>query len=143
MVVHETSITVANVVNELAKLGFSNMKHYVGKTQDGRPHIDLTHTTDDQWAAIQELSSDTYNEGKGEDAKRVVRTKIKLHGKESALVSIGKHLGMFDKERERGSATDAPEVPKAPSAERLEEMRRRYMPNSKPHLEVIEGGRED
>jgi phage terminase small subunit len=134
-VVEETGITIADVVAELAKLGFSNMKHYVAKTPSGHAHIDLTNTTDEHWAAIQELTSETYTEGKGEDARLVCRTKIKLHGKESALVNIGKHLGMFE-----STPADALE-PRAPSPERLEEMRRRYAP--KPPLRSIEGGKKE
>lgn len=142
MVAEETGVTVANVVKELAKLGFSTMKDYVRRDEHGHYQVDLANTEAEKWAAIQELTSETYTEGKGEEARLVRRTKIKLHGKEGALVSIGKHLGMFDKDRDRGSTADAP-VPQAPSAERLDEMRRRYMPKSSPRLQVIEGGKEE
>jgi phage terminase small subunit len=140
-VVDLTSITTADVLRELAKLGFASMRDYVRKTENGQFQFDMVNTAEDKWAAIQEMTSETYTEGKGEGARIVCRTKIKLHSKESALVSIGKHLGMFDKER--GSAADALEEPKAPSAERLEEMRRRYMPKSKPNLHAIDGGKQD
>jgi phage terminase small subunit len=140
-VVDLTAVTTADVLRELAKLGFSSMKDYVGKTEGGQFHVDLTNTAKDKWAAIQEVTTEVYTEGKSEEARVVRRTRIKLHGKESALVSIGKHLGMFEKDK--GSAADAAEAPKSPSAERLEEMRRRYMPKPKPHLHAIEGGKQE
>jgi phage terminase small subunit len=140
MVLKKTGVTIADIVAELAKLGFSNMRDYVTIAEDGQVQVDVAQAPDGKWAAIQELTSETYTEGKGEDARMVTRTRIKLHGKEAALVDIGKHLGMFDKDR-RGSQSDVPVGPQAPSAERLEEMRRRYMPKSKPHLRPIDGGK--
>ncbi|MTD93920.1 terminase small subunit [Hyphomicrobium sp. xq] len=137
-VVADTSITLADVIKELAILGFANIKHYATKTVNGQAYVDLTNATDAQWAAIQELTSETYTEGKGEDAKLVVRTKIKLHGKEPSLVQIGKHLGLG---KDRGPApSDAVLVPQLPSQERLEEMRKRF---DKPTLRTIDGGKQE
>ncbi|CAN1722793.1 phage terminase small subunit [Hyphomicrobium sp. 1Nfss2.1] len=133
IVVEKTGVTIADVVAELAKLGFSNMRDYVSISHGGQVQVDVAQAPDRKWAAIQEFTSETYTEGKGEDARIVTRTRIKLHSKESALVSIGKHLGMFDKEKDPGAA-DAALQPKAPSHERLEEMRRRYAPKSKPEI---------
>lgn len=133
MVAEKTGVTIADLVAELAKLGFSSMRDYVSISDGGQVQVDVAQAPDSKWAAIQEFTSETYTEGKGEGARIVTRTRIKLHSKESALVSIGKHLGMFDKEKDPGAA-EAALKPKAPSHERLEEMRRRYAPKSKPEI---------
>jgi hypothetical protein len=77
-------------------------------------------------------------EGRGETAVAVKKTRIKLHGKESPLVNIGKHLGMFEKDK-APAPSDAVPVPQRPSPERLEEMRKRF----DKALRSIEGGKRD
>ena len=49
---------------------------------------DLSDLSDNDWAAVQEMTSEEYLEGRGEDARLVKRTKIKLHGKEGPLVVV-------------------------------------------------------
>ena len=138
-VVEETKISASDVIREVAKLGFSNMRNYVRSTEGGA-RTDLSHCTDDHWAAVQEI---TFEEKEHvTDATRVMRRiKIKLHNKEAALVTIGKHLGMFDKDKGAGMPPDQMLVPKAPSPDRLAEMRKRFAPN--PHLRSIDGGKEE
>ena len=87
-------ITIDKIVRELALIGFSNMLDYIS-VQEGDAFVDLSKLTREQAAAIGEVTSETYLEGKGEDAKTVKRTKFKLSDKRSALVDLGKHLGMF------------------------------------------------
>lgn len=142
-VVEATSISVTDVLKELAKLGFSNMRNYARITSGGDAFLDLSKISEDNWAAIQEMTVEEYKDGKGEAARDIKRVRIKLHGKESALVNIGKHLGMFDKDKGSSTPADAPLVPQRPSPERLEEMRRRYMPKFNPHLHAIEGGKQE
>lgn len=134
-VVEETAVTVSSIVRELARIGFSDIKRFAHV----RNHEDLAELPDQYSAAVQELVIEEYLEGRGEDAERCKRIRIKLHGKESPLVNLGKHLGMFEKDK--GQVGDVVEVPKAPSPERLEEMRKRYMPKSKPELRTIQGGK--
>jgi len=87
-------ITIDKIVRELALIGFSNMLDYIS-VQEGDAFVDLSKLTRDQAAAIGEVTSETYLEGKGDDAKTVKRTKFKLSDKRSALVDLGRHLGMF------------------------------------------------
>ena len=90
-----TEITADSVLKELAKLGFANMQDYIRTTDDGDAFVDLSELDRDQAAAISEVTSEDYLEGRGEDARQIRRTKIKLSDKRAALVDIGKHLGMF------------------------------------------------
>lgn len=90
-----TRITADRVLEELAKIGFSNLLDYHRIADNGEPLIDLTNMTRDQAAALTELQIDDYVDGRGDDAREVRRVKIKLADKKSALELIGKHLGMF------------------------------------------------
>lgn len=125
-VIDECTVTVADVVKELARIGFSDIKHCAHV----RTVEDLKALPDAHSAAVQEMTTEEYLEGRGEDAKLVKKTRIKLHGKEPALVKIGKHLGMFGKDK-APAPSDAELVPQRPSEERLAEMRKRYAP--RPH----------
>lgn len=88
-------ITVDKIIRELALIGFANMLDYVKTQEDGSAYVDLSKLTRDQAAAISEIVSETYLEGKGDEARPVKRTKFKLSDKRAALVDLGKHLGMF------------------------------------------------
>lgn len=97
-----TGITQDMVLRELAKIGFSDIRKVVrwGETQvrmvDGEDEcaedmvpyhglalIDSAEIDDDTAGAIAEVSQ-------GKEG-----LKVKLHDKKSALVDIGRHLGMF------------------------------------------------
>jgi phage terminase small subunit len=93
------AITKENVLAELAKIGFANMLDYVRVTDEGEAYVDLSALDRDKAAAIQEVTVDTYQEGRGDDAREVKRIKFKLGDKRAALVDIGKHLGMFVERR--------------------------------------------
>lgn len=88
-------VTVDNIVKELAKLGFSNMQDYMRTTHDGDPFFDLADLSRDQAAALSEVTVEDFKDGRGDDARDVRRIKFKLADKRSALVDLGKHLGMF------------------------------------------------
>jgi phage terminase small subunit len=88
-------ITADQVLAEYAKLGFANMLDYIRVNDQGEAYVDFTKLTREQAAAIAEVTSEVYQEGRGEDAKDVKRTKFKLADKKGALDSIAKHLGMF------------------------------------------------
>lgn len=104
-------ITADMVVRELALIGFSNMLDYIRTTDDGDAYTDLSALTRDQAAAIQEVTIDTYQEhdpdGPEANSKRTVKKmRFKLSDKRSALVDLGKHLGMFKEQVEHSFAGD-------------------------------------
>lgn len=88
-------VTAENVIGELAKLGFSNMEDYVRINAQGDPYLDLSNVERDQMAAVTEVTTKQYKEGRGEDGETVIETKIKIADKRAALVDLGKHLELF------------------------------------------------
>lgn len=94
-IAERTKITQDKVMKELEKIGFSNMLDYITITEGGDPVTDFSALTRDQAAAISEIVVEEYTEGRGDEARNVKRTKFKLSDKRSALVDMGKHLGMF------------------------------------------------
>lgn len=94
-------VTADKIQRELALLGFSNALDYGVVTDDGHFEIDLTQTTRDQFAAVQEITSKVVRIGtkgaRGKDAPLITerQTKIKLAGKREALVDLGKIHGLF------------------------------------------------
>ena len=103
-------ITVQMVLEELAKLGFSNMENYMRAGAHGEPYLDFDNLTSDMKAALAEVTVEDYLDGRGEDAREVKRVKFKLYDKRAALVDIGKHLGMFPNKQEH-SGPDGGEIP--------------------------------
>jgi phage terminase small subunit len=119
--VEKSGIAIADVVTELAKIGFANMQDYLRFDGAGQPTLDWSNLTRDQAAAIAsvEIDSSTIaglsaaeeieeelegqphggalkrrHAGEPEDLK-VTKVKFKLHNKQAALVSILDHLGGF------------------------------------------------
>ncbi|MCJ2084617.1 terminase small subunit [Methylobacterium sp. E-005] len=91
----KAGVTVARIVEELAKVGFANMQDYMRASPAGDPYLDFSGLTRDQAAALGEVTVEDFKDGRGEDARDVRRVKFKLHDKLSALEKLGKHLGMF------------------------------------------------
>src|SRR5436190_3723888 len=56
--------------------------------------VDLTDSSLDHLAAVQEIVVEDFKDGRGENARDVRRVKLKLHDKKGALVDIGRELGM-------------------------------------------------
>lgn len=102
-----TEVSIEKVIAELAKMGFANMEDYISITPWGDAQIDLSDLTQEQWAAISEVTTEVYMEGKGDDAVPVKRTKIKLHDKLGSLEKIARYLGAFN--GKRGGSGEPPE----------------------------------
>lgn len=83
------------MLQELEKLGFSNMMDYMRFNGDGAAYIDWSKMTRDQAAAIQEITIDEYTVGTGEGARDVRKTKFKLADKRGALEALGRHHKLF------------------------------------------------
>lgn len=93
LAVAETTLTVQKVLDELMKLGFSNMLDYIKIDEDGSAELDFKGLTREQAAAIGEITTEeTTNPRTGEITKR---TKFKLLDKKGALVDLGRHLQMW------------------------------------------------
>lgn len=98
VVSEKVAITVERVIDELAKLGFSNMENYMRADAAGVPRLKFSELTSDQKAALQEVTCEEEILLGADDEKPSVlvrKTKFKLYDKRAALVSIGQHLGAF------------------------------------------------
>ncbi len=90
-----TEITADNVLRELARIGFSDvMKHYA-LDESGR--VVLTEEAPEGASAAvasmkRKVRTFTTKDG---DSEETVETEYKVWDKNTALVNIGKHLGMF------------------------------------------------
>ena len=91
--VERTEVTVDMVVNELAKMAFSNMNDYLQLDEEGFSRVNLADLTRDQFAAVQEIITE---EGPG----GITRVKFKLADKKGNLDLLAKHLGMFTDKHE-------------------------------------------
>lgn len=88
-------LSTERLLKELARVGYASMRDFVRVDEDGQPHLDLSDLEEDDWAAIGELTTETYWEGKGAGAREVKRTKWKLHDKLGALDKLAKHHGLY------------------------------------------------
>ncbi len=95
-------LSTEKVLSELSSMGFSNMLDYIKTTEEGGAYVDLSSLTQEQAAAIQEVTVDEYVEGKGKHARKVKRTKLKLVDKIRSLELLGKHLKLFTERVEVG-----------------------------------------
>lgn len=91
-----TQITADRVLQELARIGFSDLRKAL---TDRGSLLDPQDWDDDIAAAISsiEVVTNTGDAGKDEDGRKIIEHthKIKVWDKNSALEKIGKHLGMF------------------------------------------------
>jgi phage terminase small subunit len=95
-----TEITADRVLKEYAKLGFSDMRRFMRWGSAGVTLVEHTELTDDEAAAVAEVSQ-TVTEAGGS-------LKLKLHDKKGALDSIARHLGMFVDKHEHSGPGGSP-----------------------------------
>lgn len=88
-------LTAEKVLTEMSYLAFSNMGDYLQCTSGGDPYFDYSGTSREQRSALSEVTVEDYVEGRGDDARSVKKVKFKLHDKRSALVDLGRHMGLF------------------------------------------------
>ncbi|RJO61066.1 MAG: terminase small subunit [Dehalococcoidia bacterium] len=102
-------ITADKVLQEIAKLGFSNMKDFAEWSSGGIKLKDSTELTPEQMACVAELSETTTQFGG--------TVRFKLHDKLGALDRLGRHLKLFtDVSEQKVDFTD--EKPQIDEAER-------------------------
>jgi len=100
-------ITPERVLQEIAKMAFANMGEYIAIQEDGSAYVDLSKVDMAGTAAIQEVVSDEYAEGRGEDARVVKRVKLKLADKTRNLELLGKYLKLFSESTPASSTQTA------------------------------------
>ncbi len=97
-----TEITADKVLQEIAKLGFANMWDYMTVQNDGLAYVDLSELTEEQAAAITELTIERRREhnSKEDDAATIEKVRFKLADKGVNLERLGKHLKLFTDKHE-------------------------------------------
>lgn len=84
------------VVEEMARLAFSNMQDYIAVAPDGTyKGIDFSKLSRDQASAIQEIREDTTGGSGDGERKLILRTTLKLADKSRNLELLARHLGIF------------------------------------------------
>ena len=91
----KADVTVERILAELSKIGFANLGDYFRISKEGEPFIDLSKITEEQSAALQEITVEDFLDGRGDNSRDVRRIKIKMLDKCPALDKLGKYLGMF------------------------------------------------
>lgn len=95
------AVTAQMVVNELAKLGFSDVTNYM---QAGNQFKDITEVDRNHTAAVESFRVEETEYGDSGITK--TRTTIKMHSKLGALEQLGRHLGIFEKDNQQKTPTE-------------------------------------
>jgi phage terminase small subunit len=88
-------VTAERVIGELARIGFANIHDLIEIGDDGEPRVSLAAISRDEAAALQEVTVEHRQVGRDGKPQQGRRIKVKLGDKISALVALGKHLGLF------------------------------------------------
>lgn len=91
-IMNHYEVTAERVIAELSKIAFSSMGDLMEVDADGNPQLRLDGLTDQQKAAIAEFQTDSLSRGEGTS---IIKVKVKMHDKLSALEKLGRQLGMF------------------------------------------------
>ena len=100
LAIERSAITKERVAVELGRIGFANMMDYMRVGPSGDPVLDFSKLTREQAAALIEVTVDDYLEGRGKEAREVLKVKFKLADKRAALLDIAKLFGWIVERRE-------------------------------------------
>lgn len=99
-------LTREDLVRRLLPLTNSNIFDYARVTESGDPFPDFSSVTREQAAAVSELETHDYVDGRGEDARSVRKVRFKLYDKPGAVMNAAKLLGLVeDKVKQSGEIT--------------------------------------
>jgi len=93
---NKLEISNDTVLQEIAKLAFSNMYDFLTIQEDGSATVDLSNLTREQAAAIQELSYEEGTDRSESEARAVRKLKFKLAEKRGSLELLGRYLKLFN-----------------------------------------------
>ena len=93
--VEQTQITHKMVIDQLAKVAFSDIADYLRAGPDGNPCFDFASLMSDKAAALSQVTVEYFKDGRGRDTADVRRVTIKMADKHAALLALGRHLGIF------------------------------------------------
>ena len=93
----DLTVKADKVVQDLAKLAFASLTDFVRVDENNELQIDEVKAT--EAGAIVVITNRTV--GRGKNSKQVRRVKIKMPNKQKALVTLGKHVGLFKRRSKR------------------------------------------
>jgi phage terminase small subunit len=89
------------VIDELAKLAFSNAQDFVN---GGNTILEIKHLDRNKTAAVSKIKTTVKGDGD-------IVSEIAFHSKPQALEQLGRHLGIFEKDnKQKGSEIVIPEI---------------------------------
>jgi len=91
-VTERSVVTQQRIIDEMAKIGFSDVRRMFDPDGRLRPAEEWD---DDTAGAVAGFDTSTFTRGRGEDAELETIKKIRLWDKPAALIKLGQHLGMF------------------------------------------------
>jgi phage terminase small subunit len=98
----KTAITAEMILQELAKLGFSDISNFY--EDDGVTLRNVKELGNRLSAAISQIKVTETTHGTGKFQKKEVKTEFKLHDKLAALEKIARHIGFFEKDNDQNKA---------------------------------------
>ena len=101
-------ITANRILKEIASIAFANMGDYMTSDGEGNFFVDMSGLTEEQTAALAEVTVDEYTEGRGDAGREVKKIRFKLHDKKSALELLGKWKKLFTDKTELTGADGKP-----------------------------------
>lgn len=96
-----TGVTARMVIDELKKIGFSNIQDFIGKDNEIK---DLSQLERELVAPVESIAVDIRHDN-GESEGYTEKVKFKLYDKLRALADLGKHLGIFEKDNRQKAET--------------------------------------
>jgi phage terminase small subunit len=105
---YRIGVTALGVAVELRKIAYSNALDYGFVDQEGEFVVNLKESTRAQMAAVAEITTETWTEGKGEEKSTHRRTKLKLAPKTPALEILGRKFERFSQKHEIAGKNGGP-----------------------------------
>ncbi len=93
-------VTAQRIVDELARIGFSDMRKFTKWGKSGVTLADSAELEEDDARCVSEVSESVTKDGG--------TIRFKLHDKVAALTLLGKNLGMFTEKHEHAGAGGGP-----------------------------------
>lgn len=97
-------ISQENVLKELAKIGFADIRNFYNHEGNLRKPHELDDNSAAALASIDVDEIKEYNRDTGTRDVVGITKKIKLHSKTTALDLLGRHLGIFEKDNKQRSS---------------------------------------
>jgi phage terminase small subunit len=91
----KTGVTAERLINELAKIGFSNIQDYVS---GDNLITDISKIPKEQAACIESIKTVTTVEEYGKVKNTRTQVSIKLYSKINSIELMGKHIGLFERD---------------------------------------------